>query len=141
MIAIRLAEDPEDRPAVRRLQGQEHLLQVSRPLPDGIYVAELNGIVVGFMEVNVDEYFPEIDERGLWVQALAVNPDLHSQGFGSGLLRHAETIARANGHEIIVCQPSCDGDQERRLRFFNSHGFRDASIPEHEPFWMKRLSA
>lgn len=142
MIDIRPAKDPEDAPAVRGLQGQEHLLQVCQPLPVGIYLAELNGAIVGLIELNVDEEFPELDEdeRGTWIQGIIVCPSLRSRGIGSSLLDYAEKVTRRHHQRIIACQPSSDGDYDRRLRFFQSHGFNDETPPESAPFWVKRFS-
>lgn len=142
MIHIRPARDPEDAPAVRGLQGQEHLLRVCRPLPAGIYLAELKGAVVGLIELSVDDELPELneDERGTWIQGIIVCPSLRSRGIGSSLLAHAEKVTRESDQRIIACQPSSDGDYERRLRFFQSHGFNDETPLEREPCWVKRLS-
>jgi predicted N-acetyltransferase YhbS len=53
-----------------------------------------NGAAVGLIEM-----IPEADH--LYIQNVAVLPELHGQGLGRKLLAHAERVARALGHDDV----------------------------------------
>ncbi len=71
---------------------QRHLLQTD---PDGAWVAELNGVVVGYSMALL---------RGdIWyLSQLFVQPDQHGHGIGRELLRRAQAYGRERGARVFA---------------------------------------
>lgn len=71
-----------------------HFAHIIRTDPEGSFVAEINGLVVGYAQGFV---------RGdIWFLAqLFVQPDVHAHGIGRELLRRALDYARAKGARIF----------------------------------------
>jgi len=72
--------------------AQQHLLQTD---PDGAWVAEMNGIVVGYSMALL---------RGeIWyLSQLFVQPDQHGHGIGRELLRRAQAYGRERGARVFA---------------------------------------
>lgn len=71
--------------------GQRHLLRTD---PDGAWVAEINGVPVGYAMALV---------RGeIWLLSqLFVQPDQHGKGIGGELLRRAQAYGREQGASVF----------------------------------------
>lgn len=71
--------------------AQRHLLRTD---PDGAWIAELNGVPVGYAMAFV---------RGdIWfLSQLFVQPDQHGRGIGAELLRRAQDYGRASGARVF----------------------------------------
>jgi ribosomal protein S18 acetylase RimI-like enzyme len=91
----------------------------------GIYVAELEGKVVGFIEVRV---FPDFVEGAplAIIQNLIVDEGHRSLGVGSLLMKRAiEEAEKQNVAEIHVWT---EFNNERALRFYAKHGFNKKAV-------------
>lgn len=73
-------------------KSKRHILRTD---PEGCWVAEVNGLVVGYSQGFV---------RGdIWFLAqLFVHPEVHAQGFGQELLRRAMDLGRNRGCSIFA---------------------------------------
>jgi GNAT superfamily N-acetyltransferase len=137
---------PGDIPAIVRLLADDHLGADREDLsiPDsyqraleavdaqpgnGVYVMELDGRVVGTMQLVV---IPGLSHQGatrMEIEAVRVDSSLRSKGLGEKLIRWAIEHARANGCSMVqlTSHKSCEGAHRfyARLGFANSHeGFK-----------------
>src|SRR5713226_6382706 len=80
------------------------LLDACREKNGRIFVAEVNGEVVGFVSVRIetdwDTYLSSITEHG-YISDIVLLPAYRSQGIGRALLQKAEEYARAQGIELL----------------------------------------
>jgi ribosomal protein S18 acetylase RimI-like enzyme len=83
-----------------------------------IFVAEQNGIVVGFVAVLAHETFKELDEPAgsyAFISDLVVLAPYRRRGIGRKLLERAEAFARAEGARELRIGVLARNDQARRL--------------------------
>ena len=64
--------------------------------PDTCFVAESDGVVVGFLTGKLDNV---LDHQELYIDILAVDPKNHKLGVGTKLLEVAETYAKSCGYK------------------------------------------
>jgi ribosomal protein S18 acetylase RimI-like enzyme len=122
------ALEPEDLPAAATLSGAAFGIDLRRPAerarwlervghpcdtdPDGCFVAELEGRVVGVAEVLLRD--------GMWILSLlAVDPTLQSGGAGRALMARALDVGSGAEPGLIV-----SSDDSRALRLYALSGFR-----------------
>jgi ribosomal protein S18 acetylase RimI-like enzyme len=120
--------EPEDLPAAAALAGAAFGVDLGRPAararwlervghpydtdPDGCFVAEADGRVVGVAEV--------LSRDAMWILSLlAVDPEIQSAGAGRALMDAALRVGDANGPGLIV-----SSDDSRALRLYALSGFR-----------------
>ncbi|MBR3803652.1 MAG: GNAT family N-acetyltransferase [Clostridia bacterium] len=76
---------------------------ISNMIDDGnykIFVAEINGNIVGFTGVHFGLAF-EIDGKVMRIIALAVKEEYQHRGIGTMLIKKAEECAKENGASIV----------------------------------------
>lgn len=61
----------------------------------------------------------------MWPAWFAVEPDLQRQGYGAGLLRAVEAIARGRGYWKLLVETYAHSDFDRARRFYASEGLSD----------------
>jgi ribosomal protein S18 acetylase RimI-like enzyme len=73
-------------------------------------------------------YFESRDMRPLYVEELAVHPDLHGQGIGAFILEQVEHLARVRGCTHLVLEVAENNDNA--LKFYRTRNFYklDAAI-------------
>jgi GNAT superfamily N-acetyltransferase len=76
-----------------------------------VWVAERDGVVLGWVEVDCD-----------YVAALYVRPDFARRGVGSMLLLHAEGEIRSAGHGAVTLEASSNAEA-----FYIRHGYEPRS--------------
>ncbi len=95
-------------------------------------------VIVGYAECAFEitgsdnwmnkRYFESRDMRPLYVEELAVHPELHGQGIGAFLLEQIEHLARVRGCTHLVLEVAENNDNA--LKFYRSRNFYklDAAI-------------
>jgi N-acetylglutamate synthase-like GNAT family acetyltransferase len=108
--SIRLAT-PEDSPALTDLASQlgypstlEQVVKrlnnlIEKPEENAVFVAELDGRVVGWVHVHL--YLLLVDDLEAEIGGLVVDADLRGQGVGAQLMAAAEAWARENGCQSV----------------------------------------
>jgi ribosomal protein S18 acetylase RimI-like enzyme len=105
-----------------------------------LFEAKIGGkdVIVGYAEcafevVGTDNwinerYFSSRDMRPLYVEELAVHPELHGQGIGAFILEQIEHLARVRGCTHLVLEVA--ENNENALKFYRSRSFYklDAAI-------------
>ncbi len=146
---VRLATE-SDLPAVVRLLADDFLGAerelVSDPVAEGytrafreisasaatdVYVLDLDGEVIGTMQISV---LPGLSNQGalrLDIEAVRVDSSLRSQGYGEILIRWAIDHARERGCGIV--QLSSNKARTRAHQFYLRLGFKNS----HEGFKLK----
>jgi N-acetylglutamate synthase-like GNAT family acetyltransferase len=85
-------------------------------------LVEASGQLVALIET-------ELREGHLWVENIAVRPELQGQGLGRQLLAHADALARAAG--VSEIRLLTNGKMAANRRLYASVGFRE---DREEPF-------
>jgi ribosomal protein S18 acetylase RimI-like enzyme len=88
-------------------------------------------VIVGYAECAFEitgsdnwmnqRYFSSRDMRPLYVEELAVHPDLHGQGIGGFLLEQIEHLARVRGCTHLVLEVA--ENNENALKFYRGRSF------------------
>ena len=74
-----------------------------RPEAPVIFVAEVEGRLVGFLELDHRKYAPGCSSSPVpFIEGWYVEPDAQGRGIGRALVEAAETHARAAGHHEIA---------------------------------------
>lgn len=95
---------------------------------DELVVAELDGVVVGVMQLT---FVPGISRNGatrLLVEAVRVDASLRGQGLGRALMEHAHARGRERG--CALAQLTSDKQRPDAHRFYRSLGYAQS----HEGF-------
>ena len=85
--------------------------------PEGILVAELDGVVVGLAIVRQRGNHPLSGEKYGLMIGLTVSPDHRRQGIGKRLLKEAETYCKVNDCQAMHLWLPSDATQEEALVF------------------------
>jgi len=91
---------------------------------DGIFVAEEDGKVVGYVTARVD-YASKIG----WIPNISVHPHHQKRGVGRQLLQHALDYFRAEGMQIARIETLVQN--EIGQRFYPQMGFREVARQIH----------
>ncbi|SFM35758.1 GNAT family N-acetyltransferase [Pelosinus propionicus] len=103
--------------------------------PESFLVAEIDGIIIGFINgcstnssVIYDELFHSteghiVDGKNLAVFGLDVIPEYRKQGVASKLMKQFIQVARNNGKENVIL--TC---KERLVHYYESFGFENNGI-------------
>jgi GNAT superfamily N-acetyltransferase len=113
---------------VVRLADYEAALEEINAGPGAVLIAELDGVVVGMVQVII---FRHLQERGRLcaeLESMHVHPDHRSSGIGTVLLAAAEVYARAAGCYRV--QLTSNAARPDAHRFYKRNGF----IPSHIGF-------
>jgi GNAT superfamily N-acetyltransferase len=108
---------------LRRIMPDRELSAHLFRLAIGIYVAERDGQVVGFYELDTS-HFPSVN-----LSYFGLMPDSIGQGFGRALLRHAVDAAWDMGARAITVN-TCTADHPRALPNYKRAGFREVRSVE-----------
>ncbi|OIK16165.1 GNAT family N-acetyltransferase [Bacillus sp. MUM 116] len=108
-------------------------------IPDSFFVAEENGVVIGFVNGPVietpfitDDLFKEIKpnpETGghQSILGIAVTPHFQTRGVAAALLAHVEEDAGAKNRETITL--TC---KEDLIGFYENHGYRNMGVSKSQ---------
>ncbi|HQR20465.1 MAG TPA: GNAT family N-acetyltransferase [Burkholderiaceae bacterium] len=91
-----------------------------------LLVAELDGRVVGMLQVT---FFPGLSRRGAWranIEAVRVDSSLRGRGIGTWLMNRAIEVARKRGCRLA--QLTSDRRRTEAHRFYDRLGFRDSHV-------------
>lgn len=122
-----VAEFPDSTPVTRT----EYDLEVNAPRydPEGRFVAELAGKVIGTVHAELD---PEDKERVGYLGQPRVLPEHRRQGIGTALVRRAFDSLRERG--VSKVQAGVRGDNPAGKAFLEGLGFRQNRVMS----WMRR---
>jgi ribosomal protein S18 acetylase RimI-like enzyme len=111
-------------------EGVEQLLFEANIAKKDVIVgyAECAFEIVGSDNWMNQRYFTSRDMRPLYVEELAVHPDLHGQGIGAFVLEQIEHLARVRGCTHLVLEVA--ENNENALKFYRTRNFYrlDAAI-------------
>jgi ribosomal protein S18 acetylase RimI-like enzyme len=54
---------------------------------------------------------------------IAVDPDIHGKGIGSGLVRHMEGDLKAHGGRLVLIETSGKAEYENERKFYEKNGY------------------
>ena len=94
--------------------------------PEGSFVAELNGNVVGFMlgEIRSGEF--GLSEPTGWIEVLGIDPDCQGKSLGTQLAE--AMLARFKEQGAAAVRTLVDHEMPQIKKFFESLDFEEASI-------------
>lgn len=110
-----------------------------RNIPDSFFVAEKDGVIVGFVNGPVietpfitDDLFKEIKENPASgghqsILGIAVTPHFQTRGVAAALLDHIEKVARVNHRETITL--TC---KEDLIRFYEKYDYINMGVSRSE---------
>lgn len=121
-------------------EGIEQLIFETR------FKGQKSDVIVGYAECAFEvlgadnwinaRYFSKRDMRPLFVEELAVHPEMHGQGIGGIILEQLDHLAKVRGCSHLVLEVA--ENNENALRFYRSRSFQklDAAI-----FLAKRVTS
>ncbi|WP_254278854.1 GNAT family N-acetyltransferase [Haloarcula marina] len=113
-----------NRPAVREAVAQ-------RLVTDDIFLATVDGAVVGFVMVTIERgRYRQSVTRGL-VENIFVEPAYRDAGIGGALLRRAERALTDAGADVVSLEVMADNDAARR--FYADHGYAPHRVTLEKP--------
>lgn len=118
-------------PEEREKYTREYLSWAYEEEPEGFFVLEADGEVVGFVSVHT---WGEGRARRAEIIEIAVDPDYQRHGLGRLLLDHAEQYAKSKGCAKI--QLWVGSGNRRALEIYRKRGYREDSRYER---WTKML--
>ena len=96
-----------------------------REQPDGVFVAAMDGKVVGFAVVMHREWF-----NIAYLDYIQVKKDYINKGVGHSLIQECLIWAREKSSRIIYTETG--KDNERAIKFYQRHGFNiTGCIPDY----------
>lgn len=98
----------------------------------GFYVAEVNGIVAGYLVMRIEQHPGCVQGRSpiqLW--RLFVAPEHQGKGVAASLVSQAFNHARAGKHDVVWLGTS--EDNARAIAFYRKHGFQSAGVAQLHP--------
>jgi len=88
---------------------------------DGVAVAALGGVPVGFVMFHAETGFYETDTTRGVVDNIYVRPDQRDEGLGSALLDYAEDALRERDVDVLAVEALATNEAARRL--YESRGY------------------
>ena len=89
-----------------------------------VYVIDIDGIVVGFMELNIRNFAEGSRKPKVpYVEAWYIDGDYRGQGYGSQLMRQAEEWALALGYNELASDTELEN--ERSISMHSHLGFNE----------------
>ncbi len=86
--------------------------------PDGIWVATLDGKLVGFVGLRIAP-----KDRMGEIHILAVSPEARRQGIANRLLRHAESVIKDAGMSMVMIETTGDAGHGSARRTYEAAGY------------------
>ncbi len=80
-----------------------------------LLVAELQGLIIGQIFVQVDSTLAAGRGEAAYLYALRVRPEYRGRGIGTDLVREAEALLRQRGYARALISVAKDNDAARRL--------------------------
>lgn len=108
-------------------------------IPDSFFVAEENGVIIGFVNGPViktpfitDDLFKDLKENPETgghqsILGIAVTPHFQTRGVAASLLSHIEKAAKEKNRETITL--TC---KEELISFYQNHGYRNLGISDSQ---------
>jgi len=101
---------------------ENRLAFVTASAHDELFVAEIDGRVVGLIGVQIAEFIHRLARYGV-ITALAVSADHRRHGIGSHLLRHAESLLKEKG--VVDVRVSAGLHQKHRAhKLYRASGYQ-----------------
>lgn len=105
--------------------------RISRSPNDALYVAELDGAVVGTFQTTLITNMTARGATSLTIEAVQTRVDLRGRGIGAAMIEFA--IERARDQHVRLVQLSSNNKREAAHRFYRRLGFEQS----HAGFKMK----
>ena len=104
---------------------EEMLSDALKEQPDGVFVAEINGEVVGFAIIMYRNWFDIA-----YLDYIQVKTEWLNRGIGHKLIEKCMDWAREKGARIVYTETG--KDNERAIKFYQKHGFQITGyIPDY----------
>lgn len=104
---------------------EEMMSDALKEQPDGVFVAEIDGRVVGFSIVFYRDWF-----NIAYLDYIQVKLDWISKGVGRALIGKCLSWARRHGARLIYTETGQDNETD--INFYQRHGFKiTGGIPEY----------
>ncbi|QFU83535.1 GNAT family N-acetyltransferase [Natronorubrum aibiense] len=121
---VRLARDQRAYDSVVRADDNRETMRealAAHQVNDGLFVARLEGELVGFASFTVEHGSLELDATRGHLSNIYVEPDVRSRGIGTALLEAVEDALADRGVEVLVLEVMADNEAARR--FYDRHGY------------------
>ncbi len=102
--------------------------------PEGFFVAEAEGRLIGFVSIHAEWWDKRLGETGE-IHEICVHPDMWGQGVGRKLLEAAIAYARQRGRQQVSLWV---GERNwRARRWYRSQGFQECGLQHGE--WVRMV--
>ena len=101
-----------------------HIDDDARIHPEGVFVAETDGRVVGYITSRVDH-----ESKIGWIPNLSVLPEMQGRGIGRALMEHCLTYLRGAGMKLAKIETLLQNDIGST--FYPSVGFEEVARQIH----------
>jgi len=111
-LAMRMALWPDANEDELRLEVERYFVAHGEPLlPHCVFVAEVEGNVVGMLELSLRPYADGCDSSPVpFIEAWYVAPEVRRTGIGGALVREAEAWAIAQGYTEMASDALLDNE-------------------------------
>ena len=126
---VRLARDQrQHESAVRPEPNRETMRETlgAYQVADGLFVARLEGEIVGFASVSIERGTLELDSTRGMLSNIYVDPDYRDRGIGAALLKAAEASAAERGADELLLEVMAENEAARR--FYRREGYDEFRV-------------
>ncbi|RZH67417.1 GNAT family N-acetyltransferase [Natrinema altunense] len=126
---VRLARDQRQYGSAIRADANRETMRETLgayQVSGGLFVARLEGSIVGFATVSVERGSLELDETRGMLSNIYVEPAYRNRGIGTALLEAAEASLADRGVDTMLLEVMADNESARR--FYRRTGYDEVRV-------------